>query len=173
MCCFTILRAFPATPYRPFVAFNFRSEISNFFCRSRLRRSIPYYKQQSDSKFEGSSSGTDLQLKIEPNPTDETGTYENCDYQAHDDQQQQDDHEDEEEQVGEEDAQGQEEVEPEPKPQIYNIKYMVPSSLIIREHSSEQRRNEPPVHSFQHPMEQRREPPPLSFPQSSNGLNFN
>ncbi len=106
---------------------------------SRLRRMIPYNKQQSQSNTGQSSGEAKLQLKSEPNPTNEQDNYENVNELE---QQNDEDLEDEE-------VPARQDSECESKPQIFNINYVVPSSLIIREHQTEQRTADPSGSSYQ------------------------
>lgn len=107
---------------------------------------IPNYKQQSESNQSATGSDAKLKLKIEPNATSECdNNFEQAEYQQHDN-----------EEVDDEDDRERDEIECESKPQIFNIKYMVPSSLIIREHQQ---------------SDQHRDEPATSFQQSSKGMN--
>lgn len=93
---------------------------------SRLRRMIPNTKYQSESISRRTS--TDSKLLPKNRPTNERVSIETIDSNV----QQIDEVE-----VEEEEVQSKQDTEREDKIQILDIKYMVPSNLIIREHHTQ------------------------------------
>lgn len=91
---------------------------------------IPNNKYQSESNSRRTSSDSKLPSKSKPTPTRERDTVENTDGNYH---------EEEEEEQG---LRSKEDSEREEKPQIFNINYVVPSNLIIREHQTQQHTDE-------------------------------
>lgn len=99
---------------------------------------IPNNKCPSESNSRRTSNDSKLLPKTEPTPTNDR------DIVGHIDSNHQQHHvRDEVEEV-----QPKVDSERKDKPQIFNIKYVVPSNLIIREHSSQQQNTDEPIESF-------------------------
>lgn len=79
---------------------------------------FPYDKSQSEMNSRRASSDLKLQPKNKQSPRNERDNVENtdADYQRH-----------------EEVIHSKQDIEHDEKPQVFNIKYVVPSNLIIRE----------------------------------------
>lgn len=103
---------------------------------------IPNDKCQSESNSRRTSSDAKLQPKNEQMPTIEPDSVENIDSNEQH-------HVAEEEET--EEVTSKKSSEREEKPQIFNIKYVVPSNLIIREHQTQQHTDEATVNFQESP----------------------